>query len=366
MKILTVVGARPQFVKASVVSRALARAGAQEVLIHTGQHYDDRMSKVFFDELGIPEPRVNLGVGSGSHAIQTGEAMMRLEPLCAGEKPDAVLIYGDTNATLSGALVGAKLGIPVAHVEAGLRSFDRRMPEEINRVVADSLSSLLFCPTPTAVRNLAAEGITRGVHSVGDVMYDAALDFGAKAKTRSRILDVLGVGEKRFVLVTIHRDFNTDDRDRLAGVIDGLAACGETVVFPAHPRVLKQLRAFDLESRAVRAGNIRIIAPVGYLDMIRLEMAARVIVTDSGGVQKEAFFHGVPCVTVRPSTEWVETVEHGWNRLVEPARDRIVDAVRSARVPAATPPPLYGDGHSAERIAGVLVGTKAEFDMNGT
>ncbi|MDI6775004.1 MAG: UDP-N-acetylglucosamine 2-epimerase (non-hydrolyzing) [Verrucomicrobiota bacterium] len=354
MKVLTVVGARPQFVKVAMVSRALAVAGIEEALVHTGQHYDETLSRVFFEELGIPAPRVNLGVGSGTHAFQTGEAMRRLEPLCVEQRPDRVLVYGDTNTTLAGALTAAKLHIPVAHVEAGLRSFDRGMSEEINRIVADSLSAFLFCPTETAARNLAAEGIVRGVHNVGDVMIDAALRFGVAARAKSRILDRLGLAEKGFVLATIHRDFNTDERVRLAGIVAGLVACGEQVVFPAHPRVRKQLAAFGLDVEIRESSKVRLIDPVGYLDMIRLEMAARVIVTDSGGVQKEALFHGVPCVTARPSTEWVETVELGWNRLVEPDAETIRTAVAGAKPPARAPPVLYGDGHSAERIAEIL------------
>jgi len=324
------------------------------VLVHTGQHYDDRLSQVFFDEMGIPKPQINLGVGSGSHAWQTGQTMQQLEPVCIERKPDVVLIYGDTNATLAGALVGAKLCIPVAHVEAGLRSFDRGMPEEINRIVADSLSALLFCPTDVAVRNLVREGVTRGVHNVGDVMVDAAMHFGTIARARSRILETLGVREKAFTLATIHRDFNTDSRERLSGIVEGLCACRDTVVFPAHPRVRKQFAAFDLEARIRESSNLRVIDPVGYLDMIRLEMAARVIVTDSGGIQKEAFFHGIPCVTVRPSTEWVETVELGWNRLVEPLTETIRTAVAEAKGPDAAPQAIFGDGHSAERIAEIL------------
>jgi UDP-N-acetylglucosamine 2-epimerase len=355
MRILSVVSVRPQFIKASPVSRALAAAGVEDVLVHTGQHYDDNMSRIFFDEMEIPRPDINLEVGSGTHAWQTGETMQRLEAVCVERKPAVMLVYGDTNATMAAALVGAKLGIPVAHVEAGLRSFDRSMPEEINRLVADSLSALLFCPSETAVKNLAGEGIAKGVHNVGDVMYDVALHFGALARWKSRIMETLGVREKGFVLTTIDRDFNTDNRERLAGIVEGLLGCGETVVFPAHPRVRKQLSVFGLESRIHESSNLRIIEPVGYLDMIRLEMAARVIVTDSGGVQKEAFFHGVPCVTVRPNTEWIETVEWGWNRLVDAGAAAIREAIRKAERPKETAPELYGRGDAAQRIAQILI-----------
>lgn len=354
MKILTVVGARPQFVKAAMVSRALRAEGAEEALVHTGQHYDDNMSKVFFEEMEIPPPEINLGVGSGSHAWQTGEAMQRLEQVCGERKPDAMLVYGDTNTTMAGALVGAKLCVPVAHVEAGLRSFDRTMPEEVNRLVTDHLSTWLFCPTETAVKNLTREGVTQGVHRVGDVMFDAALHFGAMARASSDVLERLGVKEKGFVLATVHRDFNTDDARRVKGIMEGFFLCEDPVIFPAHPRVRKQLQAFGLDARIRESKDVHVIDPVGYLDMIRLEMAARVIVTDSGGVQKEAFFHGVPCVTVRPSTEWVETVELGWNRLVEAEADAICRAVREATTPQGSPPPLYGRGDAAVRIAWVL------------
>jgi len=354
MNVLNLVGARPQFIKAAMVGRALRDAGAGELLVHTGQHYDENMSRVFFSDMGIPEPACNLEVGSGSHAYQTGETMQRLERVCNERRPDLLVIYGDTNATLAGALVGAKLCLPTAHIEAGLRSFDRTMPEEVNRIVSDRLSTFLFCPTQTAVDNLAGEGITKRVSNVGDVMFDAVLHFRETAERESRVLETLSLRARAFVLVTIHRDFNTDDRARLARIIEGLAAAGETVVFPAHPRVRKRMESFDLLAPLVNRPDIKLIEPVGYLDMTRLAMAARVIVTDSGGVQKEAFFHRVPCVTVRPSTEWVETVSTGWNRLVDASGPAIADAIADARPGEEDAVSFFGDGDAAGKVVGIL------------
>jgi len=333
-----------------MVSRALADAGPEEFIVHTGQHYDEDMSRVFFDEMGVPEPNANLEVGSGTHAHQTGLTMMRLEPVCVGESPDVVLVYGDTNATLAGAVVAAKLKMCLAHVEAGLRSFDRTMPEEVNRVLTDQLSTHLFCPTEVAVRNLAKEGITNGVHNVGDVMFDAVRHFGEMAEERSTILDRLGVKEKGFVLLTIHRDFNTDNYENLAGIMKGVMRSGETVVFPAHPRVRKQLESFGIASVLQQSG-MHLVPPVGYLDMLKLERSSKLILTDSGGVQKEAFFCAVPCVTVRPCTEWVETVSSGWNRLVSADADQIARAISQVDIPLETPVGIFGDGKSAELVA---------------
>lgn len=354
--VLSIVGARPQFVKAAMVSRAFERAGAMETLVHTGQHYDDNMSKIFFDEMGIRKPDHDLEIGSGGHAYQTAEGMIRLEPICIKLNPDVIVIYGDTNATLAGALVGAKLNIPVAHIEAGLRSFDRTMPEEINRIVADNISSYLFCPTEVSVDNLAKEGITDGVYNVGDVMYDATLHFGDIAGAKSSVLADLGLKENAYVLVTIHRDFNTDDCQRLSGIVEGLISSGEEIVLPAHPRLRKQMRLFDLESQLKTCDRAKLIDPIGYLDMLRLEKSAKTIMTDSGGIQKEAFFNGVPCLTVRPSTEWVETVEMGWNRLVEPVADEIVRALESSGRPEKGNIQPYGDGNASGRIVEIICG----------
>ena len=323
MKVVTVVGARPQFVKAAAVSRLL-RKRADEVLIHTGQHYADNMSKVFFHELDIPEPDINLQVGSGSHGAQTAAMLTAIESVLLAERPDRVLVYGDTNSTLAGALAAAKLHIPVAHVEAGLRSFNRAMPEEINRVMVDHLSELLLCPTPTSVQNLAVEGVHRGVQMVGDVMRDVLMHAVEVSRNQSTILRRLGVTSKQFFVATIHRAENTDDRARLAGIFQALGRLSRPVVLPLHPRTLKMLSVMEIEIDA----NIKTIEPVGYLDMAQLEQSAKLILTDSGGVQKEAFWLGVPCVTFRDETEWTETVESGWNQLVGADAERILCAVR--------------------------------------
>ncbi|MGA4577384.1 non-hydrolyzing UDP-N-acetylglucosamine 2-epimerase [Limisphaera sp. VF-2] len=335
MKIVSIVGARPQFIKAWPVSRALRQAGHTEILVHTGQHYDDAMSRVFFEELGLPEPDVNLGIGSGSHGEQTGRMLVALEPVLLQHRPDWVLVYGDTNSTLAGALAAAKLHLPLAHVEAGLRSFNKRMPEEINRVLTDHCSDLLFCPTQTAVENLAREGITRGVHLVGDVMHEALLEARQIAAQRSRILDQLGLEPRSYFLVTVHRAENTDEPTRLAGIWSALTelARERPVLFPVHPRTRKVLTRLGLSEelahlrepdcadgdlpvvRPVPGADLRLLPPLGYLDMLRLTESARVILTDSGGLQKEAWWLGVPCVTLRDETEWVETLAHGANVL---------------------------------------------------
>lgn len=348
MKVLSVVGARPQFIKAMPVSRFL-RAKYQEVLVHTGQHYDDMMSDVFFRELALPAPERNLGVGSGSHATQTGRMMIELEPVMLAERPDWVLVYGDTNSTLAGSLVAAKLHLPLAHVEAGLRSFDRLMPEEVNRVVSDHLSDLTFCPTETAVTNLAREGISDGVHLVGDVMYDVFLEHFMKARARRLRILAEPTLQDGFVLATIHRAENTDDPLRLSAIMEGLAGSGMPIIFPAHPRTKVALDAAAIPV----ASSVTLLQPLGYLDMVALEAAAEVIVTDSGGVQKEAYFAGTPCVTVRETTEWPETVKIGWNRLVGVSPALLSEAVRSFR-PAGERPPYFGDGHAAEKIVSAL------------
>jgi len=442
MKIATVIGARPQFIKAAAVSRAIAEqrrneglrpisrgktgtrprphflsekkgsrpsfspgavpvfSGAspaiEEILIHTGQHYDDGMSAVFFRELEIPEPKYNLNVGSGPHGQQTGRMLAAIEEVLLAEKPDWVLIYGDTNSTLAGALAAAKLHIPIAHVEAGLRSFNRRMPEEINRIVADQLSTLLFCPSQVAVDNLAAEGIGKNggktgtaphffsekkgrspsfspgagpvsspaegikkmgavpifsqrVVVTGDVMADALQFAATKASAQSDILARLGLQPQRYLLATVHRAENTDDPQRLADILSTFAALDEPVVFPAHPRT----RKFMHEKNYLPPPHVRLIDPVGYFDIVALEKSARLLLTDSGGMQKEAYWFGVPCVTLRDETEWVETVASGWNVLTGADRDRIITAVRTFKPPAAHPP-LYGDGKAAEKIVHTL------------
>ena len=348
MRILSVVGARPQFIKAAPVHRALA--GSHDVvLVHTGQHYDDNMSGVFFRELGLPEPDVHLGVGSGSHAQQTATMIERLEPVMTSARPDCVIVYGDTNTTLAAAVVAAKLVFPVAHVEAGLRSFNRAMPEEQNRVVADHLSSVLLCPTATSVANLAREGITRGVHLVGDVMAEALMIAADRARARSQALERLGVAADRYVLATVHRAENTDDRERLGRILDALNGLGETVVFPMHPRTRAAADAIGWSPRA----HVHVVEPQGYLDMVKLEAGARVVLTDSGGVQKEAFWLGVPCVTLRDETEWVETLEHGWNVLAGTDPARIIELAGAAR--AKRPAPAAPDGAAPSRRIAALV-----------
>lgn len=312
-KVLTVVGARPQFIKAAAVSRAFRDfPRMSEVMVHTGQHFDANMSDVFFRELGIPQPRHNLEVHGGGHGEMTGRMLEGIERVLLEEKPDWMLVYGDTNSTIAGALAAAKLHTPVAHVEAGLRSFNRRMPEEVNRVLTDHVSTLLFCPTKAAVDNLAAEGIVEGVHQVGDVMYDATLDAIRRAKTESTVLETLGLAPGSYVLATIHRAENTDTAEHLGAVFDYLRAqaSGMPVVLPLHPRTRDAARRFGLA-----LDGLRVIDPVGYLDMARLLDGCALVLTDSGGVQKEAYFHRKPCITLRDETEWVETVETGWNRL---------------------------------------------------
>jgi len=321
MNVVTIVGARPQFIKAAVVSRAIhghnskyssdqSTEQIQEILVHTGQHYDDNMSKIFFEDLGIPIPDYNLRVGSGSQGAQTGAMLAKIEQVLNVEKPNWVLVYGDTNSTLAGALAAVKLHIPVVHVEAGLRSFNRAMPEEINRIVADQLSTLLLCPSQTAVANLAREGIVCNVHLVGDVTYDALLFAVERARERSQILERLNLTERGFLLATVHRAENTDDSRRLKAIVRALEALGadEPVVFPIHPHTRKLLEEAGIQPRA---SHLLIIEPVGYLDMIMLEGAARIILTDSGGVQKEAYWLSVPCVTLRDETEWFETADTG-------------------------------------------------------
>ncbi len=354
MNVVTIVGARPQFIKAAPVSRALAAAGIHEFLLHTGQHYDRGMSEVFFEELGLRAPDLNLSVGSASHAAQTAAMLVGIEQKVLEQKPDWVLIYGDTNSTLAGALAAAKLHVPVAHVEAGLRSFNRRMPEEINRIVADTLSRLLFVPTEAARQNLHNEGVPgERIVWTGDVMLDVALMFRDQALTRSKMLEKLGLSDRNYMLATVHRAENTDDRDRLGTILSGLQAVGKElpVVLPVHPRTRKMI-----EQGGFDATGIHLMEPVGFLDMLRLEMGAAVIVTDSGGVQKEAFFHRVPCVTLREETEWVESVEMGWNRLCPPKdAAELARAVLEARGTLGRQAEPYGDGRAAERIGSALM-----------
>jgi len=350
MKIVTIVGARPQFVKAAVVSRALGKdRSCQEILVHTGQHYDANMSERFFEELEIPRPAYNLGVGSGSHGEQTGRMLPLIEKILLQERPDWTLVYGDTNSTVAGALVAAKLHIPIAHVEAGLRSFNRRMPEEINRVLTDHVSESLFAPTKTAVENLAAEGISgRKVLLVGDVMCDAAIFYAGRAARGGQILKHLKLEYKRYILATIHRAENTDDLARLKVILRGLELVAKQipVVLPLHPRTRALMKSFGLA-----AAGVRLTEPVGYLEMIELERHAVVIATDSGGVQKEAYFHRVPCVTMRNETEWTELLDAGWNRLCPPKSARLLaKTILAAAGKLGKNIKLYGGGNCAGRI----------------
>jgi len=360
VKIATIIGARPQFIKAAVVSRAIAESNklvtpssstVTELIVHTGQHYDHNMSEVFFKELEIPEPHLNLEVGSGCHGQQTGQMLIKLEEVMLSEKPDWVLVYGDTNSTLAGALAAVKLHIPVAHVEAGLRSFNKSMPEEHNRVLTDHCSDLLFCPTRAAVKNLKIEGVTNGVHRVGDVMFDSVLFNTELATKRSKILETLKLQNKAYALATVHRAENTDDSHRLQAIFEALekiSSEGLRVVLPLHPRTRKLYDASPFSG-----AKIKIIEPVSYLDMLRLEQQARLILTDSGGVQKEAYWMKVPCITLRDETEWIETVEAGWNILAGADSAKIVEAAKTDRKPSVQHP-AYGDGKAGEKIVDIL------------
>jgi UDP-N-acetylglucosamine 2-epimerase len=357
MKIVTILGARPQFIKAASVSKAIQDYNFNnsddqitEIIVHTGQHYDDNMSAVFFQELNIPKPQVNLSVGSGSHGWQTAQMLIRIEEILVKQKPDWVMVYGDTNSTLASALAAIKLHIPVAHVESGLRSYNREMPEEHNRVLVDHCSDILFCPTQTAVDNLSKEGIFHGVKLVGDTMYDATLQFTSIARKKSTIMVDLGLKSKSYFLATMHRPYNTDIPENLLNILKAFSDIRKPVVFAVHPRTKKKIAELNGSDRLIKGmKNIVLIDPVGYLDMLILEENAYMILTDSGGMQKEAYFMGIPCVTLRPETEWVETIEAGWNVVVGAHRDKIINAAA-----LLTPPKeklnLYGDGKAAEKI----------------
>jgi len=382
MKIVTIIGARPQFIKAAPVSFAIAEynrlsphiSPLTEIIIHTGQHFDADMSDVFFKELNIPRPDYNLGINSESHGAMTGRMLENIEEILIKEKPAWVLVYGDTNSTLAGALAAVKLHIPLAHVEAGLRSFNREMPEEHNRALTDHCTDVLFCPTETAVNNLRNEGFTNIVNdgklvesidpslfaphaspltlNVGDTMYDAVLQFSEIAQRRSTILEDLGIKPKGYLLATVHRPYNTDIPENLQNILSAFLEINEPIIFPVHPRTRKILDA-NFSSLLTPHPSLKIIGPVGYLDMLILEQNAKVILTDSGGMQKEAYFFGVPCVTIRTETEWVETVGAGWNIVVGAEREKIVKAVRCFKT-VNPRPKFYGDGHAAEKIVDIL------------
>ena len=352
MKVMTVVGARPEFIQTAPVTQAL-RKRATDVLVHTGQHYDDNMSDVFFRDLGIPKPEINLGVGSGSHASQTGEMLIQMEKTIQQEKPDWVLVFGDTNSTIAAALAAAKIHVPVAHIEAGLRSYDRKMPEEINRVMTDHLSKVLFPPTDVAVKNLEREGITEGVELVGDVRVDVVLGVVERSRERQSALfeqTRLQPGEP-FALATIHRASNTDEETRLRDIVHTFSTVDLPVVLPVHPRLSKMMGQFGLRF----SDNVRAIDPVGFVDMVALLDACEIVITDSGGLQKEAYMLCRPAVTVRDTTEWVETVNSGWNRLCEPEPDQFKAAVASARMePPTEHPDFYGTYGVSDRIVDAL------------
>jgi len=354
MKIVSIVGARPQFIKAVLVSKELRRSH-EEVLVHTGQHYDIELSKIFFDELSIPKPDYNLEVGSDTHARQTARMMISIEDTLVAEKPDLVLVYGDTNSTLAGALAAVKLHISVAHVEAGPRMFDKDIPEEVNRVLTDHVSSFLFAPTQTAVDNLKREGINDGVYLTGDVMLDSFLQFSQVAERNSKIFDELALSKGGYLLATVHRARNTEIEENLKNIVEAFSSTDEKIVFPIHPRTVKYLKQYRLYGQLRDAPNVRLIAPVGYLDSIILTQNAKKILTDSGGLQKEAYFSKVPCITLDEATGWPETVEDGWNTLVASNREKITEAIRHFE-PRGKQRKVFGDGKAAERIVDIISG----------
>jgi len=369
MKILTIIGARPQFIKAASLSRYLKKMfntdiNIKEIILHTGQHYDNNMSEEFFSELNIPNPDYNLQVGSDTPARQTAKMMMGIEEIALRQWPDFILIYGDTNSTIAGALVGAKLHIPIAHVEAGLRSYDREMPEEINRVVSDAISTILFCPTETAVNNLKREGITKGVYNVGDIMLETYLYYKDQAQKSSTILNKLNLKPKEFILCTIHRASNTDNTENLKNIFIGLTNSREGIILPLHPRTKKKINQNEFLKKYI-GPNIKIIVPVGYFDMICLEVNAKKIVTDSGGIQKEAYFNKVPCITLRENTEWVETIEQGVNQLVGVDPEKIEESIINFHPREQNySQQLYGDGKTSEKIIEILRQQLTNFSIN--
>jgi len=351
VRVLTVIGNRPQFIKAAAVSPLLRRRG-EELLVHTGQHHDDELSAIFFSELGIPQPEVELGIAGGSNTSQTSRMLAALEPVIAGAHPDCVLVYGDTNSTLAGALAAVQQGVPVAHVEAGMRSFDRTMPEEVNRVLTDHLSALLLCSSEVALTNLEREGVDGGVELVGDVMVDVAAAVQPRARERTDLLERHHVRPGEYLLATAHRAGNVDDPDRLAALVELLLGVGRPVILPLHPRTRTRLESSGLIEHLRSGGQVRLTEPLGYLELTALLVNAAAVLTDSGGLQKEAYLAGVPCVTLRPSTEWVETVDSGWNTLVGLDLSAALAALGTP-TPAARPP-LYGDGHAGERVVDAL------------
>lgn len=351
MKILTVAGTRPQLVKIAAVSRKL-RKEFDEVLVNSGQHYDYNMAGVFFEELNIPKPDYDLGVGSGAHGKQTGEMMIKLEDVFDKEQPDVVLVYGDTNSTLAGALVASKRLIPLIHIEAGLRSYNKAMPEEQNRILTDNLSDLLFIPSDVAKQNLSKEGITEGIHNVGDVMMDAVFYNMDLAEEKHELEDYeLTKGE--YILGTIHRAENTNDKEKLTAILESFAKLDKTVYLPLHPRTKKLINEYGISNIVEDSDNIKIVEPISYLEMLLLEKNAYAIVTDSGGVQKEAYFSKVPCLTLRDQTEWTETVELGWNKLINPLTDDLSKELLQIK-PGKDIFDVYGDGNAADKIVSLI------------
>ncbi|SOC38426.1 non-hydrolyzing UDP-N-acetylglucosamine 2-epimerase [Ureibacillus acetophenoni] len=350
-KIVTIAGTRPQLVKIAAVSHIL-RQSFHEVLVNTGQHYDYNLAGVFFDELNIPKPDYDLGIGSDTHGRQTGKMLIAAEEVVEKEQPDAILVYGDTNSTLAGALVASKLHIPLIHIEAGLRSYNKLMPEEINRIMTDHVSDLLFTPTEVAVRNLQNEGITKGVFTVGDVMYDAVLNNMERAEQKYNLAD-LGLTPKEYYLGTIHRPDNTDSKEVLTAILTSFSKLKEAIYLPLHPRTKKKVEQFGLGHILEQAKNIKIVEPVSYLEMLLLEKNAKGIITDSGGIQKEAYFMKVPCITLRTQTEWVETVETGWNQLVDPLVTDLANILQKTQNGQPIDN-IYGDGNAATRITKIL------------
>lgn len=353
-KILTVIGARPQFIKAAVISRNiyLSDSSVREVLVHTGQHYDQNMSEIFFKELKIPQADFNLGIGGGGHGQNTGRMLEALEKVMLSERPDWVLVYGDTDSTLAGAIAAAKLHIPIAHIEAGLRSFNRRMPEEINRVLTDHVSTLLFAPSDSARNKLIAEGISASkIHVVGDVMYDAAL-FYQKSAVKPIWFDSSGVAEGAFILCTLHRAENTDSKERLHSIFEGLRKSGLNTFLPLHPRTKDRIASFNIPI----PDNVKLIDPLGYLEMVWMEKNCLIVATDSGGVQKEAFFHGKRCVTMRDETEWIELVDAGFNTLTGANSELIASALGTSPAPINLKTNIYGDGNAGGTILSILCG----------
>jgi len=350
-KIVTIVGARPQFVKTPLISKELSKF-ANEILVHTGQHYDENMSAIFFRELGINKPKYNLAVGSGNQGEQTAKMLEGIEKILLKEKPDLVLIYGDTNSTVAGALAASKLHIPVAHVEAGLRSYNREMPEEINRIVADHISTLLFCPTKSSVRILKGEGISKGVYWTGDVMGDISRKLKVECR-KLKVLEELSIKSKEYILATVHRQENTDKKENLVNIVEAMTQIGEVIIWPLHPRTKKALNDYGLDKKLALSPSVRLIDPVGFLEMMSLETNARLILTDSGGVQKEAYLARVPGIILRRDTEWTEAIRSGWNHLVGTDVKKIVKLAKSFPKPK-NHPNFLGDGRAYLKIAKII------------